>query len=67
MSQNAEVESALIQEKRIALSIRMNRGLYYLKQNVVAEPLVDGWYAWAHLIPPVTMSRAAPEDHGIVY
>ena len=26
----------------------------YLKPNVVVEPLVDQWYAWAHLIPPVT-------------
>jgi L-ascorbate metabolism protein UlaG (beta-lactamase superfamily) len=26
----------------------------YLKPNVVVEPLVDHWYAWAHLIPPVT-------------
>ncbi|WP_109302786.1 MBL fold metallo-hydrolase [Aquimarina sp. AU474] len=27
---------------------------YYLKPNVVIEPLVDNWYAWSHLIPPVT-------------
>src|SRR6185295_11327140 len=26
----------------------------YLRHNVVVEPLVDNWYAWAHLIPPVT-------------
>lgn len=26
----------------------------YLKPNVVVEPLVDQWYAWAHLIPPAT-------------
>src|SRR5882762_4593343 len=37
--------------------------LYYLKQNVVAEPLVDGWYAWAHLIPPATLSRNVTERH----
>jgi hypothetical protein len=36
---------------------------YYLKPNVVAEPLVDGWYAWAHLIPPVTLSRNMTERH----
>src|ERR1700704_4874709 len=41
----------------------MDRGPSYLKQNVVAEPLVDGWYAWAHLIPPVTMSRNITERH----
>src|SRR5438874_13224187 len=29
-------------------------GRYYLRRNVVAEPLVDQWYAWPHLIPPAT-------------
>src|SRR5258706_263302 len=38
-------------------------GSYYLKANVVAEPLVDGWYAWAHLIPPATLSRNMTERH----
>ncbi len=41
----------------------MNRSSYYLKQNVVAEPLVHGWYAWAHLIPPTTLSRNITERH----
>jgi L-ascorbate metabolism protein UlaG (beta-lactamase superfamily) len=41
----------------------MNGNSYYLKQNVVAEPLVDGWYAWAHLIPPATLSRNITERH----
>ena len=36
---------------------------YYLKRNIVAEPLVDGWYAWAHLIPPATLSRNITERH----
>jgi L-ascorbate metabolism protein UlaG (beta-lactamase superfamily) len=36
---------------------------YYLKANVVAEPLVDSWYAWAHLIPPATLSRNITERH----
>jgi L-ascorbate metabolism protein UlaG (beta-lactamase superfamily) len=36
---------------------------YYLKPNIVAEPLVDGWYAWAHLIPPATLSRNITERH----
>jgi L-ascorbate metabolism protein UlaG (beta-lactamase superfamily) len=31
----------------------MNKS-YYLKPNVVVEPLVDYWYAWAHLISPAT-------------
>src|ERR1700737_2287250 len=36
---------------------------YYLKPNVIAEPLVDSWYAWAHLIPPVTFARNMTERH----
>lgn len=27
---------------------------YYLKNNVVLEPLIDRWYAWPHLIQPIT-------------
>ena len=38
-------------------------GLYYLKPNIVAEPLVDSWYAWAHLIPPATLARNMTERH----
>ena len=26
----------------------------YLRPNVVAEPLIDHWYAWTHLISPAT-------------
>ncbi len=29
-------------------------GGYYLKQNVVIEPLVMRWYAWPHLISPAS-------------
>jgi L-ascorbate metabolism protein UlaG (beta-lactamase superfamily) len=36
---------------------------YYLKPNVMLEPLVDGWYAWAHLIPPATTARNLTERH----
>ena len=32
----------------------MESGKYYLKPNVVLEPLFDKWYAWSHLISPVT-------------
>jgi L-ascorbate metabolism protein UlaG (beta-lactamase superfamily) len=35
----------------------------YLKQNVQAEPLIDQWYAWPHLIPPATASRNITERH----
>ena len=32
----------------------MDREALYLRPNVMLEPLVDGWYAWAHLISPAT-------------
>ena len=35
----------------------------YLRRNIMAEPLVDGWYAWAHLIPPATAARNFTERH----
>lgn len=35
----------------------MNDDMVYLARNVVAEPLIDQWYAWAHLIPPATAAR----------
>lgn len=36
---------------------------FYLRPNVVVEPLVHHWYAWSHLIPPVTAARNATERH----
>lgn len=41
----------------------MNDGAYYLKPNVMAEALIDRWYAWAHLIPPATAARNITERH----
>jgi L-ascorbate metabolism protein UlaG (beta-lactamase superfamily) len=41
----------------------MNKEALYLKSNVLMEPLVDGWYAWAHLIPPATAARNLTERH----
>ena len=35
----------------------------FLRPNVMLEPLVDGWYAWAHLIPPATAARNLTERH----
>jgi L-ascorbate metabolism protein UlaG (beta-lactamase superfamily) len=32
----------------------MKEDLFYLKPNVIIEPLVDRWYAWTHLISPAT-------------
>lgn len=36
---------------------------YYLRQNILAEPRVDSWYAWAHLIQPATYARNLTERH----
>jgi len=41
----------------------MTNELLYLKPNVVVEPLVDSWYAWAHLIPPATAARNITQRH----
>src|SRR5579872_7120879 len=40
-----------------------SNGNYYLRQNVVVEPLVHHWYAWSHLIAPATYSRNVTERH----
>jgi L-ascorbate metabolism protein UlaG (beta-lactamase superfamily) len=34
----------------------MERKLFYLKPNVVIEPLIDRWHAWPHLISPATLA-----------
>ncbi len=31
----------------------MSNELYYLKQNIQVEPLINNWYAWIQIIPPV--------------
>ena len=36
---------------------------FYLRPNVLLEPLVDRWYAWPHLIPPATAARNIAERH----
>jgi L-ascorbate metabolism protein UlaG (beta-lactamase superfamily) len=41
----------------------MDRQQFFLKPNVVAEPLIDNWYAWAHLIPPATLARNIAGRH----
>lgn len=35
---------------------------YYLKPNVIAEPLIDQWYAWSYLIPPAISARYLSES-----
>ncbi len=34
-----------------------------MKPNVVMEPLVDGWYAWSHLISPATAAMNITGRH----
>lgn len=41
----------------------MANDLVYLRPNAVLEPLVDQWYAWAHLIPPATAARNLTHRH----
>lgn len=36
---------------------------YYLKPNVLAEPLIGGRYAWTHLIPPVNAGMNIVDRH----
>ncbi|HUK89067.1 MAG TPA: hypothetical protein VLZ81_01615, partial [Blastocatellia bacterium] len=35
----------------------------YLKPNVVPEPLIDQWYAWSYLIPPVSSAMYLANSH----
>lgn len=37
--------------------------LYLLKDDVVAEPLVNRWYAWCHLVSPVTFALISQFHH----
>jgi L-ascorbate metabolism protein UlaG (beta-lactamase superfamily) len=43
--------------------VNKDKDLVYLRPNVQVEPLVDHWYAWAHLIPPATAARNLTERH----
>lgn len=36
---------------------------FYLKPNVLAEPLVNQWYAWPYLIPPVQAAMFMANSH----
>jgi L-ascorbate metabolism protein UlaG (beta-lactamase superfamily) len=41
----------------------MSEQTFYLKPNVVIEPLFDSWYAWSHLISPATAAMNIQERH----
>lgn len=36
---------------------------YYLKENVFINPLINNWYAWPYLFPPVTFAMYAQKTH----
>jgi L-ascorbate metabolism protein UlaG (beta-lactamase superfamily) len=40
-----------------------NAERHYLKQNVLAEPLINQWYAWPYLIPPATAAMYMANSH----
>ena len=37
--------------------------LVYINQNLVIEPLIDNWYAWPHLISPITAALNIKNRH----
>jgi L-ascorbate metabolism protein UlaG (beta-lactamase superfamily) len=41
----------------------MKKNNWFLKPNVVIEPLVERWYAWAHLISPATAAMNVVGRH----
>jgi L-ascorbate metabolism protein UlaG (beta-lactamase superfamily) len=41
----------------------MPSDLLYLKEDVYFEPLVNQWFAWSYLIPPVQASRYITSTH----
>lgn len=43
--------------------IDMEKNCWYLKPNVVLEPLFDRWYAWSHLISPATSAMNVVNRH----
>jgi L-ascorbate metabolism protein UlaG (beta-lactamase superfamily) len=41
----------------------MQEPQYYLRQNVLVEPLYNQWYAWSHLIAPHTAAMNITNSH----
>src|SRR5579884_2278952 len=37
--------------------------LVYLRKNVIAEPIIMGWYAWPQLIPPASLAMNVVGRH----
>lgn len=41
----------------------MNTETRYLRPDVIAEPLVNQWYAWPHLVAPATLAMNVANAH----
>ena len=41
----------------------MTNNKVYLKPNAIAEPLINQWYAWSYLIPPVSCGMYIANSH----
>ena len=41
----------------------MSNEMVYLKPNVLTEPLVCNWYAWTHLLQPITAGMNIVDRH----
>ncbi|KZN32585.1 hypothetical protein N480_25380 [Pseudoalteromonas luteoviolacea S2607] len=41
----------------------MDNKLLYLREDTYFEPLINHWYAWPYLLPPVTASRYIVNTH----
>jgi L-ascorbate metabolism protein UlaG (beta-lactamase superfamily) len=41
----------------------MKKEKWYLKPNVIIEPLIERWYAWSHLISPATAALNVVNRH----
>ena len=41
----------------------MSKKEFYLKPNVVIEPLIERWYAWTHLVSPATAAMNVVGRH----
>lgn len=41
----------------------MTRAQHYLRPDVQSEPLINGWYAWCHLVAPATAAFNIVERH----
>jgi L-ascorbate metabolism protein UlaG (beta-lactamase superfamily) len=41
----------------------MSNNKFYFKQNILAEPLFNQWYAWPYLIPPASAAMYIANSH----